>query len=75
LLKEVEKLLKPENKYGFKPSLNCSPGVGGKTTIEIAIKAGGKLLQLLYDYAEKNIGTDTEIFKRLTQAKEPYASS
>ncbi|WP_310732692.1 ankyrin repeat domain-containing protein [Wolbachia pipientis] len=71
LLKEVEKLLKQENKYGFKLSLNYSPNVSGKgATVEVAIKAGGKLLQLLYDYAEKNIGTDTEIFKQLKQAKE-----
>ncbi len=71
LLKEIEKLLKPENKYGFKPSLNYSPNVSGKgAAVEVAIKAGGKVLQLLYDYAEKNIGTDTEIFKQLKQAKE-----
>lgn len=71
LLKEVEKLLKPENRYGFKLSVNYSPNVSGKgATVEVAIKAGGKLLQLLYDYAEKNIGTDTKIFKQLKQAKE-----
>ncbi|WP_339046996.1 hypothetical protein [Candidatus Mesenet endosymbiont of Phosphuga atrata] len=71
LLKGVEKLLKPENKYGFKPSLNYSPNVSGKgATVDAAIKAGGKLLQLLYDYAEKNISTDTKIFKQLKQAKE-----
>lgn len=71
LLVEIEELLESKNKHGFKPSLNYSPdGNDENTTVEIAIKAGGKLLQLLYDYAEKNIGTDTEIFKRLKQAKE-----
>ncbi|MGL9758302.1 MAG: ankyrin repeat domain-containing protein [Wolbachia sp.] len=71
LLKEIEELLESKNKHGFKPSLNYSlDGNDENTTIEIAIKAGGKLLQLLYDYAEKDIDADTEIFKRLKHAKE-----
>ncbi|WP_353283778.1 ankyrin repeat domain-containing protein [Wolbachia endosymbiont (group A) of Lypha dubia] len=71
LLKEIKDLLKPKSKYGFKPSLNYSPdGDDKNTTLKIAIKAGGKLLQLLYDYAKKNIGVDSEIFKRLKYAKE-----
>lgn len=71
LLVEIEELLESKNKHGFKPSLNYSPGGNDEnTTVEIAIKAGGKLLQLLYDYAEKNIGTDTKIFKELKRAKE-----
>jgi len=49
-------------------------GSDKNTTIEIAINAGGKLLQLLYDYAEKNISKDTEIFKRLKHAKEDSQS-
>ncbi len=68
---KVDELLESKNKYSFKPSLNYSPdGNNENTTIEIAIKAGGKLLDLLCTYAEKNIGTDTEIFKRLKHAKE-----
>ncbi|WP_406723029.1 ankyrin repeat domain-containing protein [Wolbachia endosymbiont (group B) of Nymphalis c-album] len=71
LLVEIEELLESKNKHGFKPSLNYSPdGNNENTTIEIAIQAGGKLLDLLYAYAKKNIGTDTEIFKRLKHAKE-----
>ncbi|OJH31309.1 MAG: ankyrin repeat domain-containing protein [Wolbachia endosymbiont of Armadillidium vulgare] len=71
LLKKIEKLLESKNKHSFKPSLNYSPdGNDENTTIKIAIKASGKVLQLLYDYAEKNIGTDTEIFKKLKHAKE-----
>lgn len=71
LLVEIEELLKSKNKHGFKPSLNYSiDGNDENTTIEIAINAGGKLLQLLYDYAEKDIDADTEIFKRLKHAKE-----
>lgn len=71
LLKEIEELLESKNKHGFKPSLNYSPDDNNEnTTIEIAIKAGGELLDLLYTYAKKNIGTDTEIFKRLKHAKE-----
>ncbi|MDR1139074.1 MAG: ankyrin repeat domain-containing protein [Rickettsiales bacterium] len=69
LLEEIKDLLKPEGKYGFKPSLNYSPD-DENTTIKIAIKSGGKILQLLYDYAEKNIGADTKIFKQLKHAKE-----
>ncbi|WP_179947099.1 ankyrin repeat domain-containing protein, partial [Wolbachia endosymbiont of Bemisia tabaci] len=75
LLKEIEELLESKNKHGFKPSLNySSDGNDENTTIEIAINAGGKILQLLYDYAEKNIGTDTKIFKRLKRAKEDSQS-
>ncbi|WP_341810971.1 ankyrin repeat domain-containing protein [Wolbachia endosymbiont (group B) of Chesias legatella] len=75
LLKEIEELLESKNKHGFKPSLNYSPdGNDENTTIEIAINASGKILQLLYDYAEKNIGTDTKIFKRLKRAKEDSQS-
>ncbi|MGL9779673.1 MAG: ankyrin repeat domain-containing protein, partial [Wolbachia sp.] len=71
LLKEIKKSLEPESKCDFKPSLNYSPnGNDENTTIEIAIEAGGKLLKLLYDYAEKNIGVDTKIFKQLKDAKE-----
>lgn len=71
LLKEIEELLESKTEYGFKPSLNYSPdGNDENTTIEIAIKAGGKLLQFLHDYAEKNIGINTEIFKKLKRAKE-----
>ncbi|WP_353279746.1 ankyrin repeat domain-containing protein [Wolbachia endosymbiont (group B) of Xanthorhoe designata] len=71
LLKEIEELLESKNKHGFKPSLNYSPdGNDENTTVEIAIQAGGKLLHLLYAYAEKNISKDTEIFKRLKHAKE-----
>ncbi|BET30679.1 hypothetical protein wCauBTS_12860 [Wolbachia pipientis] len=71
LLVEIEELLKSKNKHGFKPSLNYSiDGNDENTTIEIAINAGGKLLQLLYDYAKKDIDADTEIFKRLKHAKE-----
>ena len=71
LLKDIEGLLKSKTGYGFKPSLNYSlDGNDENTTIEIAIKAGGKLQQLLYDYAEKDIDEDTEIFKRLKHAKE-----
>ncbi|RDD34093.1 Phosphocholine transferase AnkX [Wolbachia endosymbiont of Cylisticus convexus] len=71
LLKEIKELLESKIEYGFKPSLNYSPdGNDENTTIKIAIKAGGKVLQLLHDYAEKNIGTDTEIFKKLKHAKE-----
>ncbi|RDD34728.1 Ankyrin repeat domain protein [Wolbachia endosymbiont of Cylisticus convexus] len=71
LLKEIKELLESKTEYGFKPSLNYSPdGNDENTTIKIAIKAGGKVLQLLHDYAEKNIGTDTEIFKKLKHAKE-----
>ncbi|MCA7010901.1 hypothetical protein [Wolbachia endosymbiont of Tribolium confusum] len=63
--------MESKNKHGFKPSLNYSlDGNDKNTTIEIAIKAGGKLLQLLYDYAEKDIDADTEIFKRPKHAKE-----
>ncbi|MGL9731574.1 MAG: hypothetical protein ACR5KX_01960 [Wolbachia sp.] len=70
LLGEIKNLVKPEGKYGFKPSLNYSPGDDENTNIKIAIKNGGKVLQLLYDYAEKNIDVDTKIFKQLKQAKE-----
>uniref|UniRef100_A0AAU7YJA0 Ankyrin repeat domain-containing protein n=1 Tax=Wolbachia endosymbiont of Oeneis ivallda TaxID=3171168 RepID=A0AAU7YJA0_9RICK len=71
LLKEIEELLESKNKHGFKPSLNYSPdGNDENTIIEIVIKAGGELLDLLYTYAKKNIGTDTEIFKKLKRAKE-----
>ncbi|QCB62600.1 hypothetical protein EJB00_03080 [Wolbachia endosymbiont of Drosophila mauritiana] len=71
LLIEIEELLESKNKHGFKPSLNYSPdGNDENTTVEIAIQAGGKLLHLLYAYAEKNISKDTEIFKRLKHAKE-----
>ncbi|WP_341813090.1 ankyrin repeat domain-containing protein [Wolbachia endosymbiont (group B) of Germaria angustata] len=71
LLKEIEELLESKNKHGFKPSLNYSPGDNNEnTTIEIAIKAGGELLDLLYTYAKKNIDIETEIFKRLKHAKE-----
>uniref|UniRef100_A0AAU7YLK4 Ankyrin repeat domain-containing protein n=2 Tax=unclassified Wolbachia TaxID=2640676 RepID=A0AAU7YLK4_9RICK len=67
LLKKIKELLESETK----PGLNYSPdGNDENTTVEIAIKAGEKLLDLLYAYAEKNIGTDTEIFKRLKKAKE-----
>ncbi|WP_147269158.1 hypothetical protein [Wolbachia endosymbiont of Cylisticus convexus] len=76
LKEELENLLKPESEHGFKPSLNYSPdGDDKNTTIKIAIKAGGKLLQLLYDYAKENIGVDTKIFKRLKQAKEQQENS
>ncbi|QBB84304.1 hypothetical protein DEJ70_06355 [Wolbachia pipientis wAlbB] len=68
LLKEIEELLESKNKHGFKPSLNYSPdGNDENTIIEIVIKAGGELLDLLYTYAKKNIGTDTEIFKCIKQ--------
>ncbi|WP_264729841.1 ankyrin repeat domain-containing protein [Wolbachia endosymbiont (group B) of Episyrphus balteatus] len=71
LLKEIKELLESKNKHGFKPSLNYSPdGNDENTTIEIAINAGGKLLHLLYDYAEKNIDKNTKIFKKLKRAKE-----
>ncbi|UIP93365.1 ankyrin repeat domain-containing protein [Wolbachia endosymbiont of Anopheles demeilloni] len=71
LLIEIEELLKSKNKHGFKPSLNYSPdGNDENTTVEIAIQAGGKLLDLLYAYAKKNIDTETEIFKKLKRAKE-----
>ncbi|MDX5462100.1 MAG: ankyrin repeat domain-containing protein [Wolbachia endosymbiont of Tetragnatha montana] len=74
LKKELENLLNSESEYGFKPSLNYSPSPPGcnneNMTIKIAIKAGGEVLQLLYDHAEKNIGVDSEIFKRLKYAKE-----
>lgn len=74
-LKEIGELLKSE-KYKFKLGLNYSPdGNDENTTIKIAIKAGGKLLDLLYDYAEKNIGRNTEIFKQLKRAKENSQSS
>ncbi|WP_250296688.1 ankyrin repeat domain-containing protein [Wolbachia endosymbiont of Oedothorax gibbosus] len=70
LLKEIEDLLNKKNQLGFKPSLNYSPdGNDENTTIKIAIKAGGKLLQLLYDYAKENM-EGTEIFKQLKIAKE-----
>ncbi|GHM58477.1 MAG: hypothetical protein sL5_06330 [Candidatus Mesenet longicola] len=69
-LEEIKKLLELKSECGFKPSLNYSPGVGGVTTVKIAIKAGGEVLQLLYDYAEKDIGIDTEVFKQLKHAKE-----
>lgn len=69
LLKEVKELLKTENKYGFKPSVNYSPdGSDGNTTIEIAIRAGGRLLDASYDHVKKD--KDTEISRRLKQAKE-----
>ncbi|WP_264704605.1 ankyrin repeat domain-containing protein [Wolbachia endosymbiont (group B) of Apotomis betuletana] len=71
LLKEIKELLESKKKHGFKPSLNYSPdGNDENTTIEIAINAGGKLLHLLYDYAEKNIDKNTKIFKKLKRAKE-----
>ncbi|XCA36071.1 MAG: ankyrin repeat domain-containing protein [Wolbachia endosymbiont of Armadillidium vulgare] len=71
LLKKIKELLESKTEYGFKPSLNYSPdGKDEDTTIKIAIKVGGKVLQLLHDYAEKNIDTDTEIFKKLKHAKE-----
>ncbi len=71
LLKKIEELLESKNKHGFKASLNYSlDGNDENTTIEIAIKAGGKLLDLLYAYAKKNIDTETEIFKKLKRAKE-----
>lgn len=70
LKEELENLLKPESEHGFKPSLNYSPdGDDKNTTVKIAIEAGGKLLQLLYDYANKNM-EDTKIFKWLKDAKE-----
>ncbi|OAM01129.1 ankyrin repeat domain-containing protein [Wolbachia endosymbiont of Dactylopius coccus] len=70
-IEEIKDLLRPESEYGFKPSLNYSPdGNDENTTIKTAIKAGGKVLQLLCNYAEENIGVDTEIFKQLKHAKE-----
>lgn len=70
LKEELENLLKPESEHGFKPNLNYSPDGNDKnTTVKIAIEAGGKLLQLLYDYANKNM-EDTKIFKWLKDAKE-----
>lgn len=53
LLKEIEELLESKTEYGFKPSLNYSPdGKDENTTIEIAIKAGGKILRLLKEQQE-----------------------
>ncbi len=75
-IEEIKDLLRPESEYGFKPSLNYSPdGNDENTTIKTAIKAGGKVLQLLCDYAKKHIGKDTKIFKQLERAKEQQENS
>ncbi|WP_264338206.1 ankyrin repeat domain-containing protein [Wolbachia endosymbiont (group A) of Cheilosia soror] len=76
LLEEIKKLLELKSECGFKPSLNYSlDGKDEKTTINTAIEAGGKVLQLLYDYAEEYIGVGTEIFKQLKHAKEQQENS
>ncbi len=76
LLEGIKELLKPESKYDFKPSLNYSPdGSYENTTLKIAIKAGGEVLQLLYNYAKDNISVNTEILKQLEYAKEQQENS
>ncbi|MBD0391581.1 ankyrin repeat domain-containing protein [Wolbachia endosymbiont of Pentalonia nigronervosa] len=72
LLGEIKELLELKSGSSFKPSLNYSPdGTDEGTTLKIALQTGNKkLLKLLYDYAEKNIGVDTEIFKQLRETVE-----
>ncbi len=68
--------LEQKTERSFKLGLNYSPGGDDEnTTLKIAIKAGGEVLQLLYDYAEEYIGVDTKIFKQLKHAKEQQENS